>query len=112
MLITRYCGARAVVLAALMTTGSACVVTEDVEPAGYAESYEPLYYDGYVVYYDDVGRPYYYENGAVIWVPPTSPLYVGFVDHWRYHRPAYSHWYAHEGYRYRTHRSVPARRHR
>ena len=70
----------------------------------YAEGYAPQYYDGYVVYYDDIGRPYYYVNGAVVWVPPGSPFYPGLVGHWRTYHPAYRRWYVHRGYRYRGYR--------
>ncbi|HLK41221.1 MAG TPA: hypothetical protein VKU41_30930 [Polyangiaceae bacterium] len=91
----------AALVAALSSVTSACYVEEDVPPPGYAEGYTPPLYDGYVVYYDDVGRPFYYLNGAVVWVPPTSPFYIGLVHHWRVHGPAYHRWYAHYGYRYR-----------
>ena len=55
-------------------------------------------------YYDDVGRPYYYAGGAVAWVPQSSPLYVGYVNHWHAYGPAYHRWYGHYGYRYRAYR--------
>jgi len=74
---------------------------ETVPPPAYADGYEPQYYDGYVVYYDGYGRPFYHVNGAVYWVPPSSPFYVGLVGHWRYHRAEYGRWYGHYGYRYR-----------
>ena len=79
---------------------------------GYASSsdvvgsygYEPQYYDGYMVYYDDVGRPFYYANGVRVFVSTGSPYYAGYVAHWRAQRPAYTRWYAHQGYRYRGYR--------
>jgi hypothetical protein len=77
---------------------SGCVV-EEVPPPAYG--YEPMLYDGYVVYYDDVGRPYYYVNGAVVWVPPSAPTYAVLVGHWHRYGPAYHRWVAHYGYRYR-----------
>jgi hypothetical protein len=92
------------VVAGLAAASSACYVEDEGPPPAYAEGYEPMYYDGYVVYYDDVGRPYYYVNGAVLWVPPTSPVYVGLVNHWHMYGPAYRHWYAYHGYRYRGYR--------
>lgn len=97
-----------VVLAALLVgsaaVGSAaCYVEDEGPPPAYGE-YQPQYYDGYVVYYDGVGRPYYYVNGAVYWVPPGSPFYVGLVNHWRVHRDGYARWYGHHGYRYRAYR--------
>jgi hypothetical protein len=81
---------------------SGCVV--EGPPPAYAEGYEPVYYDGYVVYYDGYGRPYYYANGAVLWVPPTAAVYPGLVAHWHTYGPAYSRWYARGGYRYRGYR--------
>ncbi len=94
--------ALAALVGLLAPLSSACAVEED-PPAAYGE-YEPQYYDGYVVYYDGVGRPYYYANGAVFWVPPSSPFYVGFVNSWRIHGPGYARWYSHHGYRYRGYR--------
>jgi hypothetical protein len=95
-----------IALAALVATSSVlssgCYAEEEVEPPAYAYGYEPMYYDGYVVYYDDVGRPYYYAGGAVVWIPPTAPIYVSLVNHWHAYGPAYRAWYAHHGYRYRT----------
>jgi hypothetical protein len=69
--------------------------------------YEPLYYDGYVVYYDAVGRPYHYLNGAVVWIAPSYPYYGYYVRHWRLHRARYHRWYRHRGYRYRRYRRRP-----
>lgn len=83
---------------------AACVVEEEIPPPVVAEGYSPVFYDGYVVYFDEVGRPFYYVNGAVVWVPPTSPLYLGLVEHWRVHGPAYRNWYARHGERYRAYR--------
>jgi hypothetical protein len=76
-------------------------------PPEYVEGYEPPFSDGYVVYYDEVGRPYYYENGAVVWIAPGSPAYARFAYHWRLYGPAYRRWYAHHGYRYRAYRARP-----
>jgi hypothetical protein len=89
---------------ALIPTGSACYV-EGPEVPVHGDGYDPQFYDGYVVYYDDVGRPFYYTDGAAVWVPVGSPFYAGLVNHWRMHRPAYNSWHAHYGNRYRTYRS-------
>ena len=86
--------------AALTPLATGCYAEADPEPV-YAEGYQPMYYNGYVVYYDDVGRPYYYMNGAVVWVPPTAPIYGRLVAHYRAYGPAYHRWYGHYGYRYR-----------
>ena len=90
------------VMVGLVPLGSACYVDEDLPPPEYAEGYQPQFYDGYVIYYDEVGRPYYHVNGAVVWVPQTSPLYFGYVNHWHTYGPAYRRWYGHYGYRYHT----------
>ena len=72
------------------------------------DGYVPAYYDGYVVYYDDYGRPYYYgPNGVAIWVDAGSPHYWGLVQHWRVYGHAYPRWYAHYGARYRGYRAAP-----
>jgi hypothetical protein len=99
---------RGLALASLMAVfvplGTGCYAEVDTPPV-YAEGgIEPEYYDGYVVYYDDIGRPYYYANGAVVWIPATSPYYGRYVAHWRAYGPRYRTWYANYGYRYRAYR--------
>jgi hypothetical protein len=86
-------------------TGTEPVVTSSAEIE--TDGYEPAYYDGYVVYYDGGGRPYYYNRGAVVWVSPRSPHYVGLVNHWHTYGPAYGRWYAHTGPRYHSYRVQP-----
>lgn len=81
------------------TLASADVVSDD--------GYDPAYYNGYVVYYDDVGRPYYYDRGAVIWISPASPHYAPLVHHYRYYGPRYHQWNAHYGNRYHGYRGAP-----
>jgi hypothetical protein len=94
---------RSLMLALAVSVGvPACYVEEDVPL--YMEGYQPQFYDGYVVYYDSVGRPFYYEGGTAYWVPATSPLYVGLVNHWNVYGQAYGRWYSHYGYRYRAYR--------
>lgn len=101
---------RHIVLAALVAgvapLGSACYV--DTPGVGVEFGYEPVYYDGAVVYYDDGGRPYYYLNGAVVFIPPTSARYGYYVDHYRRYGTAYRRWNVNRGARYRTYRA-PAR---
>jgi hypothetical protein len=75
-----------------------------IPPPQYEYGYAPVYYDGYVVYYDDAGRPYYYVNGGVRYVAETSPLYLGLVAHWRAFGPRYHDWHVHAGERYRGYR--------
>jgi hypothetical protein len=99
---------RSYVLAALVAgtapLGAACYVEEDIGPPVYAYGYEPVYYDGYVVYYDGGGRPYYYVNGAVAWVPPSAPIYPRLVEHYHVYGGAYTTWHSNGGYRYRGYR--------
>lgn len=73
-------------------------------------NYNPMYYDGYVVYYDDGGRPLYYVNGSPVYVPPTYRGYHSLVNHYHHHRVPYRRWYANHGVRYRHYRH-PSRRH-
>jgi hypothetical protein len=90
--------------------GTACYVEDDVPPSAYADGYQPEYYDGHIVYFDDAGRPFYYGGGAVVWIPPTYPRYGVYVAHWRHYGPAYHRWNAHYGYRYHAYRGGPRRR--
>jgi hypothetical protein len=97
-----------VVVAAM--AGSLAAAGCYVEPAGPgavvvgAYGYDPLYYDGYMVFYDPVGRPYYNANGVRIWISPGSPHYARYTAHWRAHGPAYRRWYSAHGHRYHGHR--------
>jgi hypothetical protein len=90
------------VFSVLVMVGSGCYAeaTDAIPPPDYSYGYAPVYYDGYVVDYDETGRPFYYVNGAVVWVPQTSPLYPGLVAHWHAFGPAYHDWHAHVGARY------------
>lgn len=85
-------------------TGTATVTSADVVAD---DGYEPAYYDGYVVYYDNIGRPYYYDRGAVIWNSPSSPHYGPLVHHYRYYGPRYHQWNSHYGARYHNYRGAP-----
>ncbi|HEY4014474.1 MAG TPA: hypothetical protein VGM06_14130 [Polyangiaceae bacterium] len=88
-------------MAGFISMGTGCYgYVDDGPPPAYAEGYEPEYYDGHIVYYDDVGRPFYYGAGAVVWIPPTAPLYGVYVSHWHHYGPAYRNWNTHYGYRY------------
>ena len=97
---------RKLVLVALVAgaapLASACYVGEDEPAAEYG--YEPAYYDGAVVYYDDYGRPFYYSGGAALYITPGMPRYDFYVNHYRRYRPYYHRWYTNRGYRYRTYR--------
>jgi hypothetical protein len=81
----------------------ACYV--DVPPPEIVEDgYQPMYYDGYVVYFDAAGQPYYYAGGRAVWIAPTDPLYTTYVVHYRAYQRSYQRWYARGGYRYRVYR--------
>lgn len=67
--------------------------------------YTPQYYNGYVVYYNDVGRPYYYYNGSPMYIPETYPNYHVYVTHYHRYRPHYNRWYHSRGHRYHTYRA-------
>ena len=49
--------------------------------------YQPMLYDGYVVYYTDDGVPFYWSSGVRVWVPIS--FRTRYISHWRSHRPAY-----------------------
>jgi hypothetical protein len=91
---------------------TACVITPEPEVAEEPqavdieeyEGYRPLRYDGYVVYYADDGRPYYYVGGAAYWVPRTYARYHVLTRHYVVHRHVYARWYVRHGVRYRTYR--------
>ena len=88
--------------------GSACYV--ESQPATYRTTYQPtasygtapttvvdtnyyrpLYYQGYVVYYDTYGRPYYYLNGAQYYIPSTYHYYNYYTWHYNRYRTHYYH---------------------
>jgi hypothetical protein len=92
-------------------TGGCYVETGMIGAPEYAYGYPPVYYDGYMVYYDGLGRPFYYVNGAAVWVPPTVRVYPALVQHWRTYRPAYHRWYQQRGHVYRSYRFQGRRRH-
>jgi hypothetical protein len=68
-------------------------------PAPVVPVYQPLYYGGYVVYYDDGGRPFYTLGGVSYYIPVRSPYYAYYVGHYRTYGAAYRGWYARGGWR-------------
>jgi hypothetical protein len=97
-----------VALCVMASTGLAtgCVV----HTYGYVEDdgpvveygYEPVLYDGYVVYYADGGLPFIWLNGLQFWIPVVDrPFYM---NHYHQHHDAYHAWYQHRGAMYREHR--------
>jgi hypothetical protein len=102
-------------VAALLAVGglsfSACVLS--AEPGGASVStsyYSPMYYNGYIVYYDTAGLPLYYIGGAAYYVPATHGQYHSYRHHYTTHRTHYSQWYSSRGHRYKaTGRATPVR---
>ena len=100
-------------LAAVITAGvllgpSACVMapypTEVAISGPAVYYYTPLFYEGYVVYYDVRGRPYYYQSGVNIYISTGYSGYRGLVAHYHKHRPQYDRWYHSHGVKYRDYR--------
>jgi hypothetical protein len=63
--------------------------------------YTPRFYDGYPVYYDRVGLPYYHRDKRTVYVPRSYRGYNDLTIHYRRHRPQYHRWYDERGHRYR-----------
>jgi len=97
---------RLVLLFPLLAALSAgCYADAGVRPvAVHSEvAYAPLYFDDSVVYFDDVGMPYYYDAGVVVYVPHGDARFRMYVDHYREHHEAYRHWAAHAEQRHFRH---------
>ncbi len=80
-------------LVAVSATG--CTVNHVAKPVdpGYAEPvYEPMRYNGAIVYYDDRGDPTYYEGDTVRYVPAQHRQYEAYRAHYRAHRRGYVTW--------------------
>lgn len=87
-----------------------CMVEAEDPSTTVVDGYAPPSYEGYVVYYDDYGRPYYYNDGVVMYVPQTYVHYNVLVRNYHTYRPQYRRWYTRHGYRYRTYRYRTYRR--
>ncbi|MFH2006223.1 MAG: hypothetical protein ABI333_06525, partial [bacterium] len=86
------------------SAGPAPAVTVSADTGADTDYYQPLYYDGYPIFFSDAGLPYYYVNGAVFWIPSTYGYYGYYRQHWYSHRGHYNRWYGARGHRYRTYR--------
>lgn len=88
----------------LATPGCLVTVSGPAVGLGYGPpheyGYQPLLYDGYVVYFADDGIPYYWSGGSRIWIPHHAR--ARYLSHWHRYRPAYRNWYKHRGSDYRT----------
>jgi hypothetical protein len=93
----------AIAVAAPLAAG--CHADVEAQVPAY-EGYEPMYTDdGYVVYYDAGGAPYYYVGNRVVYVQPTHPYYGRYTTYYRSYGPRYHRWYTRYGYRYHNYRS-------
>ncbi|MBN2499000.1 MAG: hypothetical protein JXR96_30705 [Deltaproteobacteria bacterium] len=61
--------------------------------------YQPLLYQGHVVYYTSAGLPFYWNAGVRVYVPVAHRAH--YTDHWRKHRKAYHTWHDRRGQHYR-----------
>jgi hypothetical protein len=110
---------RIVVLAGLLAAAavtSGCVIpapparmTVSAPTVVASGGYSPMQYEGYVVYYDDYGRPMYYVNGAPYYVPTSYPHYHSYVTHYNAYGVAYRNWYGSYGVRYHNYRAPGVR---
>lgn len=92
------------------STGCFVGVSEPAEPTLHTSYYRPMYYMGRPVYYSATGLPYYYVNGATVYIPRTYVGYNRYYSHWRVNRVHYSRWYRARGHRYRRYRTRRYRR--
>jgi hypothetical protein len=79
------------VAAALALPAGGCYVYADTDPQ--LVDYQPLYYEGNVVYYDEVGAPFVYVGDDVVYVPRTYRNYGVLVNHYHRHSRGYYHWH-------------------
>lgn len=98
-------------LGAVGMAAPGCVIrARPAEPVVATSYYTPLYYNGYVVYYDTLGRPMYYAGGVRYYVPSTYVYYGRLRTHYLSHRVYYNRWYRARGHRYRRYRRARYRR--
>lgn len=102
--VLRNTSSAVLVVIALASGATGCVIS--ARPAAAVVTYEPVYYEGNMVFYDDHGLPYYYTDGVVYYVPRTSPQFNVYVGHYGRYRTSYRRWYQTEGHVYvHRHRS-------
>ncbi len=63
-----------------------------------AEAYQPITYDGNVVYYDAFARPYCFVGGRAWLVPTTDAHYATLINHYYRYHALFPAAYAHGGY--------------
>jgi hypothetical protein len=91
MKFSRLCATLMFAAVAAATTLSGCIVAADPPPRVAVAAYSPLYYNGYAVYYDDGGYPFYYSGGLALYVPRTYAHYDVLLGHYRTHPGLYRH---------------------
>jgi hypothetical protein len=86
------------ILMALSVVG--CMASAGPPPVEYG--YEPMLYDGYVVYFTDEGIPYYWYGGVRVWVPESQR--DQYTNRWRENPDTYRQWHTHRERTYRDYR--------
>ena len=76
----------------------------------YTDYYSPLWHDGYLIYFDVSGLPFYYHQGRTIYIPRRHKRYHDYVSHYRSHRHKYDRWYKERGRKYHKYRKPKSRR--
>ena len=105
-----------IAVSSLVMLAAGCVVTARPATVSVSASYggwTTYYYDGYLVYFDTIGRPYYYMNGRMMYVPNSWDRYNVALASWRNNRAAYNRWhtrYHAPSYRVRVVRPAPRAR--
>jgi hypothetical protein len=95
-----------VLLCGLTVAGAACVVPLEAKAQIVVASadYQPMFYDGCVVFFDDWGRPFIYVDGGVFYIPTTYAYYSSYLSHYRVHRVRYHAWHRTHGMRFHHYR--------
>jgi len=95
-----------IAVTSLTMFASGCVVTARPATVHVEASYggwTSYYYNGSLVYFDSIGRPYYYYSGRIMYVPATWVHYNVAISNWRTNRVAYNRWHSrYHAPRYRT----------
>lgn len=86
---------------ACVAPATGCYIS--ARPAMVDVEYQPMYYEGQVVYYDDGGAPIYYVDDDVRYVPRTYANYGVLTTHYHNHAPAYRSWHESHPRPRRTH---------
>jgi hypothetical protein len=91
---------------AILTAGVALPSTAKAQTIVVSTAdYQPLFYNGCLVFFDDWGRPFINVDDQVVFIPTTYVYYTTYVRHFQMHRARYHAWYRTHGVRLRGHRS-------